>query len=71
MGIDPITISEILYFEGTETVYIKGEGFTEASRVYINDERESTSQLDNNTLMISNYNLQEGDVITVKQSGKK
>ncbi len=70
MGIDPITISEILYFEGTETVYIKGEGFTEASRVYINDERESTSQLDNNTLMISNYNLQEGDVITVKQSGK-
>ncbi|MEE0777015.1 MAG: sulfatase-like hydrolase/transferase [Bacillota bacterium] len=70
MGIDPITISDILYFAGTESIYIKGEGFTEASRVYINDDRCSTVQIDNNTLMVKNSTLQEGDIITVKQAGK-
>lgn len=70
MGLNPITISDIIYFEGTETVYLKGEGFTEASRIYVNDDLHSTVQVDNNTLMMQNTTLNEGDVLTVKQTGK-
>ena len=44
MGIDPITISEILYFEGTETVYIKGGRFYRGQPcLYQRRTRESTS----------------------------
>lgn len=70
MGIDEIYITDVMYYQGTSTVYVFGEGFTDASKIYVNYERQSTTFLNNNTLMLSNYDLQNGDVIVVKQAGK-
>lgn len=70
MGIDEIYITDVMYYQGTSTVYVFGEGFTDASNIYVNYERQPTTFLNNNTLMLSNYDLANGDVIVVKQAGK-
>lgn len=70
MGIDEIYITDVLYYQGTSTVYVFGEGFTDASYIYVNYERKPTTFINNNTLMLNNYDLNNGDVLVVKQAGK-
>lgn len=70
-GVSDIYITGIQYFPGTSSVYVFGEGFTDASKIYVNYEQVGTRFLNNNTLVISGgYDLDNGDVLVVKQTGK-
>ena len=48
---------------------IRGENFTKNSKIFVNDNQEKTSYIADNRLMLSNVDLQDGDIITVKQLG--
>lgn len=51
----------------TDTVYVTGVGFTESSVVYINNFKQDTIFINENTLMISSKRYRDGCVLTVKQ----
>lgn len=69
MGTLPITTESIQYMGNS--LYIKGFGFTEKSKVFINGEKQSTSVLSQHSLMVSNVEIKDGDSITVGQSSSK
>lgn len=50
-----------------DTVYVTGAGFTESSVVYINNFRQDTTFINENTLMIPSRRYRDGCTITVKQ----
>ena len=69
MGTLPL---EILSVENTYLgVEVKGEGFTEFTRVAINGEKLETVFVDNNTLLVPELEVIYGDVIKVKQTNGK
>lgn len=74
MGIDEVIISEIAPYtdtEGNEWISIKGESFTQWSRVYVNGEKVATQYVSGNELYIKPERLNDGDVVVVNQNGSK
>ena len=74
MGIDDVIISEMYPHtdeEGTEWVVLKGESFTNWSRVYVNGEKIGTTYVSGNELWIKASKIDEGDTVVVNQNGSK
>ena len=70
MGIDPITISDISVVGNN--IYVKGNNFTEASKIFINDAQISTSFLSPERISCSNgNNIKDGDKIEVVQMSSR
>ena len=67
MGVDEIKVNGIL--NSLDNMYIKGENFTEYSKVFLNDTELETTYVDDKTLSISSTTLNTGDIITVGQKG--
>ena len=74
MGIDEVIISEIAPItdeEGNEWLALKGEGFTQWSRVYVNDEKINTTYVSGNELWVKADKIDDGDKVVVNQNGSK
>lgn len=74
MGIDEVIISEITPItdeEGNEWLALKGEGFTQWSRVYVNDEKITTTYVSGNELWVKADKIDDGDKVVVNQNGSK
>ena len=74
MGIDDVIISEMYPYtdeEGTEWVVLKGESFTNWSRVYVNGEKIGTTYVSGNELWIKASKIEDSDKVVVNQNGSK
>ena len=74
MGIDDVVISEMYPYqdeEGTKWVVLKGESFTQWSRVYVNGEKIGTTYVSGNELRIKASKISDGDSVVVNQNGSK
>lgn len=66
MGVLDVTLSDIeLQADGTYHLY--GENFTKCSVVFVNDREMDTIFQNNKLLVLSGIELEEGDIISVKQ----
>lgn len=66
MGVKEILISEV-YNDEEGNFIVKGQNFTDYSRVKINDTAHETTYIDPNTLMVSDYTLNEDDRFAIQQ----
>ncbi|MDE5977999.1 MAG: sulfatase-like hydrolase/transferase, partial [Turicibacter sp.] len=66
MGVNEILISDV-YQDEDGNFIVKGENFTEYSRVKINDTDYATTYIDSNTLMVPDYTLNEADQFAIQQ----
>ncbi|WP_099468676.1 LTA synthase family protein [Konateibacter massiliensis] len=65
MGVKQILITKVTRSE--DNIYLAGQNFTKASKVYINDEEQETAFVDSTTLKVSNFALKQGDILKVCQ----
>ena len=73
LGVSPIEIDSVTTHtdaEGNVTLLVNGQNFTAFSRIFVNDEELETVSIDSAFLTAEYSELQEGDVITVRQVGK-
>lgn len=66
MGVNEITISDV-YNDDEGHLIVKGQNFTDYSRVKINDSVHETTYINPTTLMISDYPLNETDTFAIQQ----
>lgn len=69
MGIDDIKIA--LVEQDGENVFIHGENFTEYSRVYVQDDVVESKYLDEYTIVLLDYIIEEDSIINIGQMGSK
>ncbi|MGO5052666.1 LTA synthase family protein [Lachnospiraceae bacterium LCP25S3_G4] len=68
MGIRDVILKNVVsHLDGTNSLY--GENFTKASKVYINDEKQKSTFLNNTRMELQESQLKNGDIITVSQVG--
>ncbi len=68
LGLHEVKLSSVTpLYDQEGTVYLYGNNFTSYSKVYINDEKQTTEYIDPNTLMIVYPELKAGDEISVYQ----
>ena len=65
MGFDPIRITDVSSVGGS--VYVMGKNFTESSFVFIDRKKQDTVFLNENTLMVSDKELEGGEEVYVAQ----
>ncbi len=65
MGFDPIRITDVSSVGGS--VYVMGKNFTESSFVLIDGKKQDTVFLNENTLMVSDKELEGGEEVYVAQ----
>ena len=73
LGVSPIEIDSVTTHtdaEGNVTLLVNGQNFTAFSRIFVNDEELETVSIDSAFLTAEYSELQEGDIITVRQVGK-
>lgn len=68
MGVDVISISSVN--NETDHVVITGENFNQYSVVYVDDKDYETVYIDSSTLMVEDYEAEQGEEFTVKQVDK-
>ena len=69
MGVIPFEVTDVVNsYYGIE---VKGEGFTEFTRVVINDHKLETVFIDNNTLLVPDMEVVYGDIVNVIQTNGK
>lgn len=67
-GLNEVKLSSVTpLYDKEGTVYLYGNNFTTYSKVYVNEEKQSTEYIDSNTLMIVYPELKAGDEISVYQ----
>ena len=72
MGIDEVIIEDTYISEEVENrLVIKGSGFTQWSRVYVNDSSVGTEYVSGNEIMIHTKHVSDGITIVVNQVGSK
>ena len=74
MGVDEVIISSMNLHtdeEENDWVVLKGEGFTQWSRVYVNGNKIATTYVSGNELWIDSNRIDEGDTVVVNQNGSK
>ncbi len=72
MGIDEVVITDMYLSPDIENrVVLKGESFTQWSRVYVNGEKVGTEYVSGNEIMISTTRIEDGDTVVVNQNGSK
>ena len=72
MGIDDVIISEMNFYvdeENNDWVTLKGEGFTQWSRVYVNGQKVDTVYVSGNELWIDDVSISNGNKVVVHQIG--
>ena len=69
MGTLPITTDSIKVMNGN--LYVQGRGFTEKSKIFVNDQKLSTTMLSQYSLMATKVKIADGDEVTVGQSSSK
>lgn len=69
MGIDDITIN--LVEQDGENVFVHGENFTEYSSIYVNGKLIDSKYLDESTIEVPEYTIQENAKVTVSQLGSR
>jgi len=69
MGTIPITISDVKVNNGN--IYVRGEGFTAKSCVFVNGKKVETSVLSPQNLLVEGETLAPGDEVTVGQTNSK
>lgn len=68
MGVNDTIVSNMVeQLNGTYSIY--GENFTKQSKVYINDEKQATSFLNNTRIDLKESELVNGDIVFVAQVG--
>ena len=68
MGVKDVTLTGLSgNLDGTYSLY--GENFTKWSKVYINEEKQKSTFLNNTRIELPESTLEEGDIITVSQVG--
>lgn len=68
MGVKDVTLKNVVpYLEEGYSLY--GENFTKSSRVYVNDEKQSSTFLNNTRIVLPETELEDGDVLKVIQMG--
>lgn len=67
MGIGNVIIDKMYHFN--KKVYIYGDRFTKWSHVYVNGESVKTKYESGQVLTISEDDIEDGDIVTVKQMG--
>ena len=65
MGFDPIRITDVSSVGGS--IYVMGKNFTESSFVFIDGKKQDTVFLNENTLMVSDKELEGGEEVYVAQ----
>ena len=74
LGLYDTSISEVSFNESTGSIVVRGENFTEFSKILINDSRMNTTYIDQNTIMIIPDEVsdppEDGDVFVVAQIDK-
>ena len=65
MGFDPVRITDVSSVGGS--VYVMGKNFTESSFVFIDGKKQDTVFLNENTLMVSDKELEGGEEVYVAQ----
>lgn len=74
MGIDDVIISEMYPHtdeEGNDWIVLKGESFTQWSRVYVNGDKITTTYVSGNELWVDADDIDDGDKVVVNQNGSK
>ncbi|MEE1087322.1 MAG: LTA synthase family protein [Schaedlerella sp.] len=68
MGVNDTIVSDFVeQLNGSYSIY--GENFTKQSKVYINDEKQPTSFLNNTRIDLKDSELENGDIVFVAQVG--
>ena len=65
LGLTDIVITDI--YKHGEYVFIKGNGFTEASKIFINDSYRDTEFIDSHTLILSEGDIKDGNKVNIIQ----
>ena len=68
MGIKEVTLTDLVE-NLDETYSLYGTNFTKWSKVYINDEKQESTFLNNTRIELPDSKLKDGDIITVSQVG--
>ena len=66
MGLDPFFIRNVTE-SSSQGFFVSGEGFTASSRVFINGHKAEAVYISDNSLLVEDKSLEEGDEITVAQ----
>ncbi len=69
MGIDPITISSVRHIG--DYVYVDGQNFTVASKIFINGNEYDTSFINPGEICTEEHSFEDGDIIEVVQMSSK
>lgn len=69
MGIDDVEITDIRPSAIEDKIYIYGKNFTQSSRVFINGEKVSCTQVSTGLLSINKEAISDGDTVVVNQMG--
>lgn len=68
MGVKDTAITNLIeQVDGTYSIY--GENFTKQTKIYINDEKQPTSFLNNTRVELKKSELQDGDIVVAAQVG--
>lgn len=68
LGLDKVTLSSVTpLYDEEGTVYLYGQHFTTYSKVYINEDKQTTEYIDPTTLKVVYPELQSGDEISIYQ----
>lgn len=69
MGIDDVEITDVRPSAIEDKIYIYGKNFTQSSRVFINGEKVSCTQVSTGLLSIGKDAISDGDTVVVNQMG--
>lgn len=67
-GLKEVTVTSVSpMYDEEGKIYIYGKNFTTYSKVYVNEEKQSTEYIDESTLLITYPDLEQGDSFSVYQ----
>lgn len=69
MGIDEVKINRLQEFGDQQYVFVYGSNFTKWSKVYVNDEKVSTTFMSSGCVRIKKESIKDGDTVVVSQVG--
>ena len=69
MGTRPVITSDLRVMG--DTVYVRGEGYTKGSKIFINGKQKKTIMLSQYSLMAKDVSIKPGDKVVVGQASSK
>ncbi|SDB26766.1 LTA synthase family protein [Eubacterium oxidoreducens] len=71
IGIDDVELNNVYYDEESQTLRVYGSNFTQWSKIYLNDEKLSTTYVSNKYLYATDVSIDDVASIVVNQVGSK